>query len=341
MTKYFLAVVTIFLLCHDNASAFLTLSIRRKCPTLLSAKLSDLPTGISPFEKSLGKSMNIPDQLRKKALVALQKATKDNLQLMEIEFPPLLGEGKTQFDDFDNVQELNKNRDWCVEWLPSVSSDNNIWFLLPDTKEVQLCKEEWTGQRYRQAARFTTIQAVTEEYSSSYTRPWGATIASALQKSLDNKMLGDDRALDEISRDNPPSLHIICQPGNGGPVEDWINCEILHTRGNSPTLIVNGALDKVRDGFYPAIFFPQLAATVDRFYRKFEPILFLKPVSDKGVYGWLYRVYPEPWQVILQTTKTDSNDRLYVENKLVYTSETRPTYALAVQKLLEGAAAQV
>jgi hypothetical protein len=280
---------------------------------------------------------------------------------MEIEFPPLLGEGKTQFDDFDNVQELNKNRDWCVEWLPSLSasaspSGSTIWFILPDTREVQLCKEEWTGQRYRQAARFTTIQAVTEEYSSSssslssYAKPWGASLASILQRTMGNQMLGDDGALDDISRDDnspPPSLHLICQPGNGGPVEDWINCERLHNSGNSdtttattPTLIVNGALDKVRDGYYPAFAFPKLAATADRFYSKFEPILFLKPISDKGVYGWLYRVYPEPWQVILQTVKTDRNDRQYVENSLVHTSETRPTFALAVQKLLQGAATQ-
>lgn len=343
-TTLLAVVVAVVLLWHDDASAFLISSLtKRPLFILKNANLSDLPTGISPFEKSLGKNQNIPEQLRRAASSALQRAKQDSLSLMEIEFPPLLGEGKTQFDDFDNVQELNKNRDWCVEWLPSISSSysDNIWFLLPDTKEVQFCKEEWTGRRYRQAARFTTIQAVTAEYSSTYAKPWGASIASALQRTMKNPMLlGDDGALDEISREVPPSLHLICQPGNGGPVEDWINCEMLHNSGNSPTLIVNGALDKVRDGYYPAFAFPKLAATVDRFYNNFEPILFLKPISDKGVYGWLYRVYPEPWQVILQTVKTDRNERQYVENSLVYTSVTRPTFALAVQKLLQGAATQ-
>ena len=262
-----------------------------------AAKLSELPSGVSPFEKAFTKSLDIPGQLRKKALSAFTAAKKDKLRLLEIEFPPLLGEGKTQFDDFDNVQELNKNRDFCIEWLPLLSSEN-VWFLLPDVKEVQLCKEEWTGQRYRQAAKFTTIERVTEEYASdAYTKPWGASIAKAVQSATGNdSLLGDARALDEISRDSPPSLHLICQPGNGGPVEDWINCELLHNACPSDTtvsLIVNGALDKVRDGYYPSLFFPQLAATVNRFYKKFEPILYLKPISDKGVYGWLYRVYPE------------------------------------------------
>jgi hypothetical protein len=58
-----------------------------------------------------------------------------------------------------------------------------------------------------------------------------------------------------------------------------------------------------RGGFYPGVFFPKLAATIDRFYNKFESVFYLKPFSDKGVYGWLYRVYPEPWQVFYEDVK--------------------------------------
>jgi len=58
-------------------------------------------------------------------------------------------------------------------------------------------------------------------------------------------------------------------------------------------VIINGALDKLRGGYYPAVFFPKLAASVDRFFKKFESVFYLKPLCDKGAYGWLYRVYPE------------------------------------------------
>jgi hypothetical protein len=309
--------------------------------TLGASKLSDLPTGVSPFEKSWTKSVDVDAQLRKRALSAFQAAKKDGIRLMEIDFPPLLGQGKTQFDDFDNIQEINQNRDWCIEFMPSLTGET-IWFLLPDVKEVEMAKEEWTGQRYRQAATFTTIEKVTAEYASDYTKPWGASIAAAVQSATGTEnLLGNVGALDTISRDAPPTLHLICQPGNGGPVEDWINCEILHNACPSDStisLIVNGALDKVRDGYYPGVFFPKLAATVDRFYRNVESILYLKPISDKGVYGWLYRVYPEPWQVVLQTVKTGKNDKQLVENTVVSVSDARPTYAQAVQKLLQGAA---
>ena len=135
---------------------------------------------------------------------------------------------------------------------------------------------------------------------------------------------------------------ILSQPGNGGPVEDWVNCEIMHNNASkkTTTLIVNGALDKVRDGYYPGIFFPALAKTADRFYKPlFDSIFYLRPLSDKGVYGWVYRVYPEPWQVVLQTTSTDDKNQVVVENTLVYTSDTKPSYAMSLDKMLKGAAA--
>ena len=137
-------------------------------------------------------------------------------------------------------------------------------------------------------------------------------------------------------------------------MEDWINCEILHnsasdgggvgTTSTTTTVIVNGALDKVRDGYYPSIFFPALAATIDRFYVTFESILYLRPLSDKGCYGWLYRVYPEPWQVVLQTTTSSASQqggtKLVVEDTVVYTSETRPSFGKALEMMVQGAAAK-
>jgi len=311
------------------------------------AKLSDLPAGISPFEKSNAKYMDVSGDFHRRALSALTKARRDGVVKMEIEFPPNLFRGKTSFDDFDNVQELDLNRDWCVEWLPQLKDIRTIWFLLPDLKECQLAKQVWTTSKYRSAGLFTTIEQVTNYYTNNegYSKPWGANFADNMSKVF-NGILGDEDALDPLSNSPTlPQLHLVCQPGNGGPVEDWINCEILHNAAaeQDPTIatvIVNGALDKVRDGYYPSIFFPKLAATVDRFYKTFESIFYLKPIADKGVYGWLYRSYPEPWQVVLQTVQT-RNNRQVVENTVVFTSDTRPSYQEAVQQLLTKAAGTV
>jgi len=227
----------------------------------------------------------------------------------------LLGGSKTksQFDDFDNIQELDSNKDWTMQFAPMFFTNNEYkngktWLVFPDTKECELARKEWQGKLY-QTATFTTIEAATEFLmgKGSYSAPWGAALANGFNSIMgsskdktngdsDAGLLGDKRALDQlVEGENSPSvLNLIIQPGNGGPVEDWINCEKIHLSSpESAMVIVNGALDKVRDGYYPAVFFPNLAATVDRFYKKFESAFYLKPISDKGVYGWLFRVFPE------------------------------------------------
>ena len=258
-----------------------------------------------------------------------------------MEFPPLLGgdKSKSQFDDFDNIQELNKNRDWCIQMCPMMTGNSEKpWLILPDLKEVELAKEEWTGQRYRNAAVFSSIEKVTEHYSrGEASKPWGATFASGMNKLLggsseDAGLLGDEKSLDSL--DTPTSLHLVCQPGNSGPVEDYINVSLFHENAGKqiPTCIVNGALDKVRDGYYAPFIFPNLAKTIP-FFKQFEAVFFLKPISDKGVYGWLYRVYPEPWQVYLQQPYK-KNGQVLVKDTLALSSGTRPTYNECVQALL-------
>ena len=355
-------------------------------------KLSTLPKDISPFEKSNSKTRDIQGEFRQIALKSLIHALKDEKKTLEIEFPPLLGgeKSKSQFDDFDNVQELNKNRDWCIELLPDLSNalmnpgngggkgkQPLLWFVLPDLKEVELAKEEWGGRLYRQAAKFTCIEIVTKHYYSSledgkddennnsYAKPWGSTIASGISSLFfgggggnnnddgDNSgLFGNPNALDDLTESSSASFHLVCQPGNGGPVEDWINVQKFHHYASSTTAtssdarsrppatcIVNGALDKVRDGYYAPFIFPALAKTFD-FYKGFEAVFFLKPISDKGVYGWLYRVYPEPWQVVLQTPTKDkrNNDQLVVVDTVALVSDTRPTYQECVNALLTTAA---
>jgi Domain of unknown function (DUF1995) len=329
------------------ASSFFTTSTTKGTTKLFAAaKLTRLPTGISPFEKSAARGRDFQAEFRQTCQKVLQEALRDGLKTMEIEFPPLLGgaKSKTQFDDFDNVQELNQNQDWCVQLAPLLGI-KPIWLIFPDLKECELAKEQWTGQRYRQAAVFTSLEEVTQHYTQgkAYSKPWGATFASGMNQLLggggDAGLLGDQRALDSLDDSSPPSLHIVCQPGNGGPVEDWVNVETLHKKsGGVPTVVVNGALDKVRDGYYAPLFFPKLAAATP-FYKDFESVFYLKPISDKGVYGWVYRIYPEPWQVVLQTPSKDKNGNMKVTDTIALASDTKPTYAQAVKALLATAAA--
>lgn len=278
-----------------------------------SQGLSPLPRGISPFEKGLSKNIDIQGDFRKRAKRAIDIAISNNIRRLEIEFPPLLGgsQSKSQFDDFDNIQELDKNKDWTMQLAPTFLGEQEyqkgrVWLIFPDLKECELGKAEWAGQRYQEAT-FTTIQAVTNYLATGvnnnengknaaganggYDAPWGENLMSGLSKIMGGKdgdagLLGDKASLDPLveGENSPAKLWLVIQPGNGGPVEDWCNCEKMALGQPETTMVViNGALDKVRGGFYPAVFFPKLAATVDRFWKKFEAAFYLKPFSDKGV----------------------------------------------------------
>ncbi|KAL7557809.1 hypothetical protein ACA910_003853 [Epithemia clementina (nom. ined.)] len=344
----------------------------RQTVRLNAASTSPLPKGLSPFEKSFSKSLDIQGNFRKLAASALERALRDGETKLELEFPPLAGgdQSKSQFDDFDNLSELDANRDWCVQWAPMLSNIRRvIWFVLPDDKEVELAKQAWTGQRYRRACRFTSIRAAlsavlekssnnseTRDDGPKLTLAWGSTLASTVNKVFQggDGILADSSALDALEDEDVttnPRLHLVCQPGNGGPVEDWINVQTLHqvsnaasaTTATATTCIVNGALDKVRDGYYPSIFFPALAATKP-FYDSFQAVFWLKPISDKGLYGWLYRVYPEPWQVVLQTVVVQQQEgrdgqptRITVQDTVALVSDQRPTYKQAVDALVKTA----
>jgi len=312
----------------------------------VTKKYTPLPSGLSPFDKGAAKSLDIGGTFRKIAAKAIDQAIQDNVKLLEVDFPPFAGDGKSQFDDYDNLQELNANRDWCVQLGPMLKKvPTVIHLVLPDDKETELCAKEWTGQLYRKNTQFTSIRAACEAVCSKsntsntgqFKKAWGSTLAETVNKLQGGDgILADSSTLDDLTLDEN-RLQLVCQPGNAGPVEDWINVELLY-KGAGPTVttcIVNGALDKVRQGYYPAIFFPALAQTVP-FYKQCEAVFIVKPISDKGVYGWLYRVYPEPWQVILQTARPGKDGKtIKVEDTVALVSETRPTYPQIVTALLQ------
>ena len=126
-----------------------------------------------------------------------------------------------------------------------------------------------------------------------------------------------------------------------------MNLELLaEATDESCTMVVlNGAMDKLRTGYYPSFFYPRcsshrrrlptsrsplapalagrsprralrpepeltpppppplaarsLAECVQRFFTRFDSVFYLRPLSGAG---WLYRVYPEPWQVAPAST---------------------------------------
>ena len=153
----------LLLVCASRSEAFSTTKLpcstttrnnasphHRRHGTEIRAALSSLPKGINPFEKSLSKNIDVQDDFRKRAKSAVDAALSDGLGLMELEFPPLIGgdKSKSQFDDFDNIQELDKNKEWTMQFAPLFLGDEEYqagksWLIFPDLKECELAKEEW------------------------------------------------------------------------------------------------------------------------------------------------------------------------------------------------------
>jgi len=264
-------------------------------------------------------------EVRAIASAALARARADQVRLVEVEFPPLLGV-KTAFADVDNVQILDANRDWTMETCRELAAElgPSLWIVFPDRKELELAREAWPGGLYQQAT-LTTIEDAAVALRGDVLQPWGARFSRFLESAVGSDALG---AAPDMSAAPHPELIVVCQPGDGGPVEDWINLEQLRLP-NATLLCVNGAFDKLRGGYYPRLIFPKLGDCIDRFITDFETIFYLKPLNDKGLSGWLYRVFPEPWQVLLQSRDGDT--------KLALAAEDRPNYFDAVDALVRSA----
>ena len=293
--------------------------------------LSPLPRGISTYEVSGGSRPNAKREVRERALGALSQALADNLKLLEVEFPALLGE-KTAYDDVDNVQILNANRDWAMETAAELAQSKELWVALPDRRELELAEDAWPGKVFKQAT-LTTIEdaAAALRGEEKVEQAWGAQFSRLVETALKKEFLGKKP---DTQSAPAPDLILAVQPGDGGPLEDWLNLELLgptaddmRKNASFALMVCNGAFDKLRGGYYPPILFPKLADCVDRFIDTFETIFYLKALNEKGRSGWIYRVYPENWQVI----KQDRNDDV-----LVFESQHRPSYATAVEALLRG-----
>ncbi|XP_012846998.1 PREDICTED: uncharacterized protein LOC105966976 [Erythranthe guttata] len=62
-------------------------------------------------------------------------------------------------------------------------------------------------------------------------------------------------------------------------------------------IIFNGELDRIRSGYYPAFFYPKLAALTQSFLPKMETVYYIHNFKGRNG-GVLFRSYPGPWKVI-------------------------------------------
>lgn len=77
----------------------------------------------------------------------------------------------------------------------------------------------------------------------------------------------------------------------------------------------NAELDRLRNGYYPGLFYPKMAQLTKDFLPWIESAFYIH--NFKGRFGGaLFRAYPGPWQVFART-----RDAMY----LIHTQQERPS----------------
>lgn len=108
-------------------------------------------------------------------------------------------------------------------------------------------------------------------------------------------------SLDQYPRDGQFQLAFVITPGFN--VEEWIDIPAVYESLNCPMVIVNGNLDRLRNGYYPRIFYPGLYKVSQSFYSQATQALYLSPRSVGGsrLGAWSARVYPNDWQILVKS----------------------------------------
>ena len=297
-----------------------------------AAALTPLPPGINAYEVAAGTRNRPAEALAPVALRAIAAAREANVKLGEIEFPALLGE-KTAFDDVDNVQicvEINKcvgcSRRWRggrrddqhpmhrkilisrPQGKSSTGTATGAWRRCSRSRELdggrvaRVSGQEGTGISAGGVARRRVRQGDAHDARRRRRGPERKQrpgVGRGL-RARGGGLLGTSNLGSKPETAGAGAQVVVAvQPGDGGPLEDWLNLERCQP-SDGLLVSVNGAFDKLRGGFYPRPLFPKLAECVDRFVVDAEALVVLKNVADKGRAGWLFRVYPEPWQLFAQ-----------------------------------------
>ena len=200
-------------------------------------------------------------------------------------------------NDISVGETLDTNRLFVKDIAKSFETyGKDLWVVFPDAKEASLAKEKWG--KVEQKFTLTSIQ--------------GAQIAPP-----------------ELQ----PKLIIAVNPGFN--IEEWIELPKIR-RGSCPMIVVNGNIDRLRNGYYPSLFYPGLTKVTKSFYLDFVQALFLSPVAVGGdrFGSWLVNKYGSKWELLVKSTNTKSITYNVIQRTEKY-PDAKSCWSLAKKKYTE------
>lgn len=247
----------------------------------------------------------------RQAQEAVKLALADGAKLVEVEFPSTTLSSSP--GDGEGQNEMNASMEYLKQFLGgfrSRAATTRIFF--PDNVELAVAQR---GQTMDPAAgrkaldpQFGDDSTFQLGYLTEQNAAWA--VFGFYKSAFDPIKMAKDT--DE--------LFVVAYP-SFNPREELTAVYELHDKvakaKGMPIIIFNGELDRVRGGYYPAVFFPEIA----KFGRDLLPLM----TSAYYIHNFkgprpatLFRCYPGPWQLLRRNPLDDS------DLKEVWSSETMP-----------------
>ena len=238
------------------------------------------------------------NNLLRKSIDSTKLCINNNVTKIDISFPEIIK------NDISVIESLNLNRAFVLEYIKSFSSyGKKLWVLFPDNKELKLALDKWNNNNNGDTniKDTFTITSLTEASKILNTN------------NNDNGNYGNDN--NELSVLQPEVL-VVVNPGFN--VNEWIDLANLNT--NAIVIVINGNLDRLRNGYYPSIFYPTLTKVTNTYYRSFIQAFFIQNIAVNGdrYGGWLLKNYPNNWIVVIK-----NKNNIY-ERLVEYDQEQQP-----------------
>lgn len=214
-------------------------------------------------------------ELLEQAKEATVLALKNEIQLMEIEFPTaglesVPGDGEGGIEMTGSMQLI---REFCDRFIaPEKARRTRIFF--PEASEVEFARNSAFG-----GASFK-LDFLTKP---SFFEDFGFVTKV--------KMADRVKPEDELFIVGYPYFNV-----NEMLVVDELYKEAVENTTRK-LIIFNGELDRIRSGYYPPFFYPKLAALSKTLLPKMETVYYIHNFKGRNG-GTLFRCYPGPWKVL-------------------------------------------
>ncbi|XP_047957293.1 protein LPA3 [Salvia hispanica] len=269
---------TMALLSFPTVSWFPVVHSYPSIPQLNSRNLAVFKFGAGKSGSSTEFETQFPrdyDELLKQAKEATEFALKNKKQLMEIEFPTsgldsVPGDGEGGIEMTGSLQLI---REYC-DLLVSPEKTTRTRVFLPEANEVEFARKSVFGGSSLKLDYLT---------KPSFFEDFG--FVSKV------KMADRVKPEDELFLVGYPYFNV----NEMLVVEELYKEAVVETSRN--LIIFNGELDRIRSGYYPAFFYPKLAALTLSFFPKMETVYYIHNFKGRNG-GVLFRCYPGPWRVL-------------------------------------------